>query len=91
MNRQTYSIYFEPTMIGRNLNMDDIRKADTLGAGMLEQVLENLICWHDLKAKDLNRVMTYISLELGHPLVTIEEEHYCGCTCRLDLVCAVQL
>lgn len=86
-----YTIYFTPKDIGRGLNMADIRKSDTLRAGMLEQVLDDLICWHDIKARDLDRVMDYIQLEFGRVLIQIEEEYHRGRMVEGMPVCAVQL
>lgn len=83
----TYAIYWKPSQ-SRNLMMDDCKKADTIKTGMLEQVLENLISWHDIPAKDVERVLNYIGLEFGHILVTIESEQYQGCMVYSKLVCA---
>lgn len=87
----TYSIYFTPEQIKRNLIMDDVRKSDTLNAGMLEQVLENLINWHDIYKKDLSRVCDYIGLEYGHICVEIYKEKYIGSFCELIPVCGIKV
>lgn len=81
-----YTIYWKPSQ-SRNLMMDDCKKADTLKAGMLEQVLENLISWHDIPAKNVEYILNYIGMEFGHILVAIESEQYQGCTVYGKLVC----
>ena len=86
----TYSIDFQTKDIGRNLTVQDIRKSDTLNAGMLEQVLDDWISWHGVPRKDVERVLNYIELELGPAFVSIAEEHFCGSFCDLRGICAVQ-
>lgn len=87
----TYSIDFQTKDIGRNLTVQDIRKSDTLNAGMLEQVLDDWISWHGVERKDVERVLKYIELELGSAFVLISEEHFQGCFCDLKELCAIQL
>lgn len=87
----SYTITFTPKDIGRNLTRADILKADTLAAGLLEQVLDDLISWHDVQQRDIARVLDYISLEYGHILICIESEYHHGYMCDLSFVCAIQL
>lgn len=91
LKRVLYSVYFTPDDIGRGLTMDDCRKADTLNAGMLEQVLDDLISWHNIPKRDLNRVMDYIQLEYGHILIGVETEILAGGYARGVSSCGVQL
>lgn len=83
-----YSICWSPNYAGP-LTKDDVKKSDTLSAGMLEQVLPDLICWHGVKHKDVDRVLTYIGLEFGPLFVSVEEERRGGSVCVP--VCGVRL
>lgn len=85
----TYSVLWNPH--GRDLHRSDILKSDTLNAGMLEQVLDDLISWHDIRRKDLDRVLTYIQIEFGPKLAEIASEICVGCVVNLQTVCAVDL
>ena len=84
----TFSIDWKPS---RNLSMDDCHKSDALHAGMLEQVLENLVSWHDVERKDMDRVVTYIGHEFSGVLAKVYEEHTSGGFCECKPVCAIQL
>jgi len=82
----TYSISWN-VADSRSLVMEDCKKSDTLQAGMLEQVLPDTICWHDIEEKDIERVLNYIRFEFGHINIWIESEYYDGCVCDLTFVC----
>ena len=84
----TFCINWKPS---RNLSMDDCRKSDDLHAGMLEQVLENLVSWHDVDRRDMDRVITYIGCEFPGVFAEVYEEHTTGSFCECKPICAIQL
>lgn len=86
----TYAIYFTPADLGRNLNYYDSKKADTLNAGLFEQVLDNLICWHSIKPTDLDRILDYLSLEYPPMLISIEAEYMRGSLCFPKFICGMR-
>lgn len=85
----TYSVTWK--LNKRYLRRSDILKSDTLNAGMMEQVLDDLISWHDIRQKDLDRVLTYIQVEFSPKLAEIASEKHTGCMVNLQTVCAVDL
>ena len=86
----TYSINFKNSDLGRGLNYYDCKKSDTLNAGILEQVLDDSICWHGIKSSDLNRVLDYISLEYPPMLIEIEAEYLRGDKVFPRFVCGMR-
>ena len=47
-----YSLYVEFEKDGTYLTMDQCHECDALCSGMIEQVLPNLIDWHDIESLD---------------------------------------
>lgn len=86
----TYSINFKNSDLGRGLNYYDCKKSDTLNAGILEQVLDDFICWHGIKPSDLNRVLDYLSLEYSPMLIEIEAEYLRGDKIFPRFVCGMR-
>lgn len=69
----TYTIYIN----ANNLTWDIIHKADEIG-GMIEQVLDNLISWHDLKENEIEPALDFIRKTWGHITVDLCREIYHG-------------
>lgn len=69
----TYTIYIHKS----NLNWDMIHKADKIG-GMIEQVLPNLISWHDLKENEIEPALNFIRETWGGIKVELCKEIYHG-------------
>lgn len=80
----TYTIHIN----ANNLNWDIIHKADEIG-GMIEQVLDDLISWHDLKENEIESALDFIRETWGHITVELYKEIYYGkyknlCTLSLE-------
>ena len=84
-----YTITIPVAEFGRGLNFYDCKKADTLQAGLLEEVTSDLICWHSIEAKDIERVVNYLSLEYPPMLIEIEAEYLRGSLCFTQFVCGM--
>ena len=69
----TYTIYINHS----NLNWDMIHKADKIG-GMIEQVLSDLISWHDLKESEIEPALNFIRETWGNITVKLCKEIYYG-------------
>ena len=76
----TYTIYIDTN----NLTWDIIHKADEIG-GMIEQVLPELISWHDLKENEIEPALDFIRATWGHIRVDLCKEIYHGCFCDTPL------
>ena len=76
----TYTIYIDAS----NLSWDIIHKADKIG-GMIEQVLPELISWHDLKENEIEPALDFITETWGHITVDLCKEIYHGSYCDTPL------
>ena len=91
----TYSLDFALSKKkSRDIKPKDIRKADCLGAGMLECVYERenscLWAWHGVEQDALERILEYITLCFNPDFVEMSEEHMPEeCICEMRLVCAI--
>lgn len=82
----TYSIYFHY----HGMTMKSIKKSDCLDAGMLEWASDDVYVWHDIKEKDLCRVVKYIGMEFDVPMVEITKEYYVNFNfCKTETECTV--
>ena len=79
----TYTIHIN----ANNLTWDIIHKADEIG-GMIEQVLNNLISWHDLKENEIEPALDFIRETWGHITVELHKEFYSG---KYKRFCSIQL
>ena len=79
----TFTIYIN----ANNLTWDIIHKADEIG-GMIEQVLSDLISWHNLKENEIRPALEFIRETWGHITVPVCEEFYYGTNKSL---CSTQL
>lgn len=78
----TLTIYIN----ANNLNWDIIHKADEIG-GMIEQVEENLISWHDLSLKEISFALQFVSETWGHITVDITKENRLSlCYCESEFL-----
>lgn len=72
------TIYFTIPFNCHQLTLEEIRKSDSLHAGMLESVYETnagvVYSWHDLKDEDVTKVLKYITENIGNYQTTIEYE-----------------
>lgn len=82
----TYTIYIN----ANNLTWDIIHKADEIG-GMIEQVLDNLISWHDLKENEIEPALDFIRETWGHITVDLCKEIYHGSYVDTPLVKKIDL
>ena len=71
--KTTYTIYID----ANNLTWDIIHKADEIG-GMIEQVLDNLIAWHELEENEIEPSLEFIRETWGHISVELHKEFYSG-------------
>ena len=76
----TYTIYID----ANNLSWYIIHRADKIG-GMIEQVLPELISWHDLKENEIEPALDFITETWGHITVDLCKEIYHGCFCDTPL------
>lgn len=76
----TYTIYID----ANNLSWDIIHKADKIG-GMIEQVLDNTISWHDLEENEVEPALDFIRETWGHITVDLCKEIYHGSYCDTPL------
>ena len=76
----TYTIHISAD----NLSWDIIHKADEIG-GMIEQVLPELISWHDLKENEVEPALDFIRETWGHITVDLCKEIYHGSYCDTPL------
>lgn len=60
-----------------NLSWNIIHKADEIG-GMIEQVLDNLIAWHELEENEIEPSLEFIRETWGHISVELHKEFYFG-------------
>jgi hypothetical protein len=67
----SYAIYFYPIS---PITMNDLRKADCLNAGLLENAYDDLFVWHGVSDADLMRVVKYIGLEFNVRAVEVSTE-----------------
>ena len=72
-NFMTYTIYIN----ANNLTWDIIHKADKIG-GMIEQVLNDLISWHDLKENEIESALDFIRETWRCTTVQLCKEIYHG-------------
>lgn len=78
----TFTIYID----ANNLTWDIIHKADEIG-GMIEQVTEDFISWHDLSLKEISFALQFISETWGHITVDIAKENYLSpCYCETEIL-----
>lgn len=69
--KMTYTIYFDA-----HLTKETMQKADALNIGMIEEVLDNLISWHDVKMEDIPETLDFIRENFGHTTITVAEEYW---------------
>lgn len=74
----TYTIHIN----ANNLNWDIIHKADEIG-GMMEQVFEDTISWHDLKESEMSYAIDFIKRTWKESVMEIYRENYSGSFCNL--------
>lgn len=72
----TYTIYIDKSA-NLKWNWDIIHKADKIG-GMIEQVLPELISWHDLKENEIDPALDFIRETWGNITVDLCKEIYYG-------------
>ena len=82
----TYTIYID----ANNLNWDIIHKADEIG-GMIEQVLDDTISWHDLEENEVGPALDFIRETWGHITVDLCKEIYYGSFCYTPLERKIKL
>lgn len=72
------TIYFTIPHNRHQLTLQEIRKSDSLNAGMLESVYSTdagvVYSWHDLKDEDITKVLKHIRENFGTYQTTIEYE-----------------
>lgn len=66
-----YTIYFNA-----HLTRETIQKADTLKIGMVEEVLDNLISWHDICSEEIPAALDFIRENFGHITITVADEYW---------------
>ena len=67
----SYAIYFYPIT---TITMKELRKADCLNAGLLENAYDDVFVWHGVAKADLLRVVKYIGLEFNVCAVEVATE-----------------
>lgn len=77
----TYTIHISAD----NLTWDIIHKADEIG-GMIEQVLDDTISWHDLKESEMSHAIDFIKRTWKESVMEIYRENYSGSFCNLKYV-----
>lgn len=60
-------------------------------SGLLEEVLDGLVVFHSVKAKDVGRAIDYIGERYGKTLVSVQMEKYSESFCKLTEVCGVMV
>lgn len=75
----TFTIYIN----ANNLTWDIIHKADEIG-GMIEQIFDDLISWHNLKENEIESALDFIRGTWGHITVQLCKEIYYG---RYNIFC----
>lgn len=71
------TIYIPISTTSQNLTWETINKADKIG-GMIEQVLDDLISWHNLKENEIESALDFIRETYGHITVKLCKEIYYG-------------
>lgn len=66
-----YTIY-----INAHLTKETMHKADTLDIGMIEEVLNNLISWHDIYSEEIPAALDFIRANFGNITITVAEDYY---------------
>lgn len=69
--KMTYTIYFDA-----HLTKETMQKADALNIGMIEEVLDNLISWHDVEMEEIPEALDFIRENFGHTTITVAEEYW---------------
>lgn len=77
----TYTIHIN----ANNLSWDIIHKADEVG-GMIEQVLDDTISWHDLKENEISHAIDFIKSTWKKSAMEIYNENYSGSFCNLRYI-----
>ena len=77
----TYTIHINTD----NLSWEIIHKADEIG-GMIEQVLPELISWHDLKESEISHAIDFIKSTWKESAMEIYKENYSGSFCNLEYI-----
>ena len=85
MVNATYTIEFESDI---KLTREICDFADiTVRSGMIEEVLDGFISFHDLKGNEVKRALKFIGDNFNKPKCYISIEHYKGtCYCELERV-----
>ena len=78
-----YTIYVVFQNDGRFITMEDCYKCDELCSGMIEQVLSDTICWHDIETIDDCKIAyKWLKDHFGDtPEYSFAECHYDGYMC----------
>lgn len=66
-----YTIYFDA-----HLTKETMQKADALNIGMIEEVLDNLISWHEVKMENIPETLDFIRENFGYITITVAEEYW---------------
>ena len=77
----TYTIHIS----ANNLTWDIIHKADEIG-GMIEQVLDDTISWHDLKESEMSHAIDFIKRTWKESVMEVYKENYSGSFCNLEYI-----
>ena len=85
------TVYFTPSDIGRDLTREDLRAADAIGCGLLEQVLPDLISFHDIQPAELPIVLRFLAERFGLRSVEVCDCVTCGCRAEEGEPIAVEI
>lgn len=66
-----YTIY-----INAHLTKKIMSKADALKIGMIEEVLDNLISWHDIYSEEIPVALDFIRENFGNITIRVAEDYY---------------
>lgn len=69
--KMKYTLYFKT-----HLTREIMQKADALNIGMVEEVLDNLISWHDICSEEIPAALDFIRDNFGHITITVAEEYW---------------
>ena len=83
MVNATYTIEFESD----KLTWELCKLADrTISSGMIEEALDGVVSFHDLKGRDIGSALKFIEKNFNKPRCCIAVEHINGCFCRLEYI-----